>query len=61
MYIDLCLVNLIWLLFVLVEDVVVLCIVFMYGKVVEKGFGLLGKEIVSVFECIRKVVKYFSY
>lgn len=61
MHTDLCSANPTRPSFAPVEDVAALCIVPMYEKAVEKGFGLPGKEIASAFECIRKVAKYSSY
>ena len=61
MHTDLCAANPTRPAFAPVEDVAALCIVPMYEKSVERGFGFPDKETANAFECVRKVAKYSSY
>lgn len=61
MHTDLCAQNPTRPSFALVEDVAALCVLPMYEKSVEKGFGFPDKETADAFECVRKVAKFSSY
>ena len=61
MHTDLCVANPTRPSFAPVEDVAALCVLPMYEKSVEKGFGFPDKDTANAFECVRKVAKYSSY
>jgi len=61
MHTDLCAANPTRPSFAPVEDVAAVCVVPMYEKSLEKGFGFPDRETANAFECVRKVAKYSNY
>lgn len=61
MHTDLCAANPTRPSFAPVEDVAALCVLPMYEKSVERGFGFPDKGTENAFECVKKVAKYSSY